>query len=57
MDSKSELKNRAWDELATRLHGVKTVTCEGSFWEITCDEKIRQKVRVTNVLIIPISVA
>ena len=51
------MKNKAWDELATRLHGVKTVTCKGSFWEITWDVKIPRKVRVTHVLIIQIIVA
>ena len=29
MESKRELKNRAWDELATWLHRVKTGTCTG----------------------------
>ena len=57
MESKRELKNRAWDELATRLHRVKTVTCKGSFWEITWDVKIQRKVRVANVLVIQITVA
>ena len=57
MESKRELKTRAWYELATWLHGVKTVTCKGSFWEITWDEKIRRKVRVANVWIIQITVA
>ena len=57
MESKRELKNRAWDELAKRLHRVKTVTCKGSFWEFTWDVKIPRKVRVVNILIIQITVA